>query len=415
MITVSQNQVGVNRRRRAGAGSPSGGPVLAPANRQVGPLGTTYEITQPPPSDVGPVRRRLERWKLQAVSRTLLPTHRVKGCCKLTVGPSVEVWRKGERAHYKGLKVCASVWVCPVCAAKITERRRLEVLAAMETAKAQGLTPLLLTLTFPHYSHDHLKPSLERFSLARRTLRNRRTWSTWAKRLGLVGSIRSLEVTHGANGWHVHTHELLFVKADLAGSTTFLAEMETDALTMWQSACIASGLPEPNRHGVTLEDGSKAASYASKWGLEHEMTKSHVKKGRAGGLTPWDMLREVFETGDCTPGELFQDYAKAFKGKRQLVWSDGLRDLLGLEPEMSDEEIAVKVDDGSELLGRITLDEWRQIDKANKRGELLEVATAHGWKGVTQFIDRIRFLNSVIQNQVATKGKRRPSLGRQAE
>src|SRR5205085_2664419 len=32
-----------------------------------------------------------------------------------------------------------------------------------------------------------------------------------AVRAGIVGAIRSLEVTHGEiNGWHPHTHELLF-------------------------------------------------------------------------------------------------------------------------------------------------------------------------------------------------------------
>ncbi len=37
--------------------------------------------------------------------------------------------------------------------------------------------------------------------------------------------------------------------------------------------------------------GAYADKYVSKWGLEQEMTKGHIKKGREGGLTPFDLLK----------------------------------------------------------------------------------------------------------------------------
>lgn len=42
------------------------------------------------------------------------------------------------RAHYFGLQACASLWTCPICAAKISECRRVELQEGMAAAKARG-------------------------------------------------------------------------------------------------------------------------------------------------------------------------------------------------------------------------------------------------------------------------------------
>ena len=38
------------------------------------------------------------------------------------------------------------------------------------------------------------------------------------------------------------------------------------------------------KHGLHLQAGNEAGNYVSKWGLEHEMTKGHVKKGKKVAL-----------------------------------------------------------------------------------------------------------------------------------
>lgn len=132
-------------------------------------------------------------------------------------------------------------------------------------------------------------------------------------------------------------------------------------------------MPLPNHHGVSLEDGSKAASYASKWGLEHEMTKGHVKHGREGGRTPFDLLRWYLSEKSPEAARLFTEYAREFKGRNQLLWSRGLRDLLALGQEATDEELAASQDEDASLFAEIPLNVWRIILKADRRGELLEV------------------------------------------
>jgi hypothetical protein len=330
----------------------------------------------------------LERWKLQGVARLVVPEERVGTCLRRVVpGEGVGVWRKKERAHYSGLMVCGSVWVCPVCAAKISETRRLDLVEGIEAWKARGGRVLLLTLTVPHYAHQRLKAVLKGFTAARRLLRDRTSWKGWASRVGLRGSVRALEVTHGENGWHVHCHELLFLEGSAGGG---LRGLEAEVLRMWTSACETAGAGTPNEHGVRLHDGSQAARYAGKWGLDQEVTKGHLKRGRDGNASPWDLLRAVLATGEDEPAELFREYAEGFKGRRQLVWSKGLRDLLGLEAEVEDEELAAKIEEEAVFLGSLSRSDWARVVLAEKRGEVLEVATVAGWPGVLELVRKLR-------------------------
>jgi len=355
-------------------------------------LGTTYEITlpftgKPSVSDDPQAIRKINRWALQSVSKVVNPEARVKNCMRL-VKPgrsTVDILKSKNKTFYSGLTVCGSVWICPICAAKISERRRNELKTTVAQAKQNGYQVLLLTQTIPHYSNQRLKPLLAKFAIARTKQRQRKSWLTLSTRIGLAGSLRSLEVTHGKNGWHIHTHELLFIEP--GADQVNIPELMLQILTTWQRACKSAGLSIPSlEHGVDLRDGSYADQYVNKWGIEEELTKSHVKTGREDNRTPWDFLRGVLATGDCDDADLFREYAKAFHGKRQLVWSRGLRDLLGLDAELSDQELAVREEEEAELLASLTLDQWRFILSKDVRGEVLEHARLTGLPGVLAFL-----------------------------
>lgn len=74
------------------------------------------------------------------------------------------------------------------------------------------------------------------------------------------------------------------------------------------------------------------------------------------------------------------------KGKRQLFWSHGLKNLVGVD-EMSDEEIAAQKEDKAILLGLITPIQWGWIRKAGLRSEVLDAAELSGWSGVEAIIN----------------------------
>jgi hypothetical protein len=141
-------------------------------------------------------------------------------------------------------------------------------------------------------------------------------------------------------------------------------------------------------HGLKLHDGSKAAAYASKWGLEDEMTKGHTKRA-LHGETPFDFLRALFlNPDDRQAGELFQEFARCFKGKRQLHWSAGLKKRFGIG-DFSDVEIADQAEEYAEFLGQISLSQWKAVVRDEGRGLVLVLATNGGWPAVIEYIDRL--------------------------
>lgn len=354
------------------------------------PLGIYAKL----PAKVDPMLWRVERFALQAVARSILPKSRTAVCMRNRgKGANVEIWRsvKHGTACYQGLQTCGSVWTCPVCAAKIAERRKQELLGAMKVHEAQGGYVQLLTLTTPHTRADDLSDLLDRQGKALAAFRADRAVKAVFSEMGHVGQVRALEVTHGRksghnNGWHPHFHILQF--CDRA-STALERNAWADALyERWARFCEKHGLGKPSReHGIRLDDGSKASAYVTKWGLEDELTKGHTKRGKDGGETPFDLLRALLaDPKDKQAAALFREYAEKFKGKQQLSWSNGLKKRLKVS-EMSDAEILAAVDDKAEFLCQISLSVWRLVLKADGRGELLILAARQGQDGVRAYLD----------------------------
>jgi hypothetical protein len=344
-----------------------------------------------------PIMAKFERFALQSAVRRLLPLSRTAKCFRLRQkGKQVEVLQSKQykSCSYKGLQTCGSVWSCPICAAKISERRRVELQAAMSVHQAQGGQVLLATFTNPHYLGDQLASVLAGQRKALYYLNGDRASRKLFADMGCVGQVRALEVTSGRlrrvnNGWHPHYHVLLFVASQLD-----LTAFRQRLFERWLSACLKAGLKLPSvEHGVRLDDGSKAAAYASKWGLESEMTRGHTKKA-TDGETPFDLLRAYLEKGDKQGGALFVEFAEVFRGKRQLHWSPGLKKLFGIG-DMSDEDLANKPEDHAHLLGSITLDQWRKVLKADGRSIVLQLAS-QGWDAVSRYLDALPDCKSVL-------------------
>ncbi|MCQ4243425.1 replication protein [Stutzerimonas decontaminans] len=328
--------------------------------------------------DIDPRHFRWERFALKSVVNRLLPTSRTSKCCRWRVPKqALQVHRSTEhgKAFYSGLQVCASVWACPVCAAKISERRRAELVTAVALAKSMGMHVKLLTLTVPHGLGDDLPTLLVQIRNAWRRTTTGRAGKGFRKLLGIKGTIRALEVTHGQNGFHPHLHVLLFLEQDATNGC-----IQGLFTPIWQDACTKAGLPRPSdAHGCRVDDGSKAAAYASKWGLESELTKSHTKKGRNGSRTPWDFLRAFLDKSEGweQSAHLFRTYADAFKGQRQLYWSNGLRALLALGEEATDEEVAATQEDNARVLAELTDEQWRAILVTKSETAVLDMAEQH--------------------------------------
>ena len=342
--------------------------------------------------------RRVERFALQSVARDILPKSRTAFCLRSRIkgGEGVGVWRSTQHqtAHYSGLIVCGSVWTCPVCAAKISERRRLELQAAIAQHRESGGDAYLLTLTTPHGRRDDLAQLLAMQAKALASFTAQRAVKAVFAEMGEIGRVRAFEVTHGRkgtnNGWHPHYHFLQFAKG--GADAAQLMDWRTRLYLEWAKCCERAGLGTPSfQHGLDLQDGSKADKYLSKWGLECEMTKGHIKQAKAGGETPFDLLRAVLaDKSDRQAAALFSEFGRVFKGKRQLSWSRGLRARFDLAEEKTDEELSREQSEDAELLGLISVDEWRDVLRVQARGVVLELAAAGGWSAVARFLWFIR-------------------------
>lgn len=228
---------------------------------------------------------RFLRFYAQRLAAELLSDERVNDCLRRVIPgkASVDVVRKCDHPapFYRNLMTCNSVWHCPVCAAKITERRRVEL---SEVLAKTTLTPVLITYTFQHHMGMNLDAIVTAMMKAFGRFKAGRSWQGITYGFQWAGSVRALEVTHGANGWHPHMHELVFLERGL--DEFGQARLWQVLSERWIEVLAGQGLTATRKVGVDVRVGDQAVSQyvtkGSKWGLEHEVTKTPAKNARRG-------------------------------------------------------------------------------------------------------------------------------------
>ena len=326
--------------------------------------------------------RRVERFALQEIARAILRqmierngkmtyVHQVRNCLRARISKQKGVTLfyniEREQANFGNLQRCYSVWNCPICSMTITEGRRSELKQGLSNWTEAGGHAYLATFTNSHHRGDGLDGLLIGQKKAFKKIWEKTKVVAMLKCLGYKGRIVATEVTWGEdNGWHPHYHMILFFDHEInhQGLQTFLA-------LQWQDACIKAGLKAPDLiHGVDIRNGTYAAEYVSKWGLEEEVTKGHLKKGLNGSLTPFDLLRGCSTNNHYKT--LFKEFADVFKGKQQLVWSKGLKELLGVK-KVTDEELVDDTDETSIEIRELSHKIWDLVLRYEKRAHVLEL------------------------------------------
>ena len=300
-----------------------------------------------------------------------MPDERVSGCLmRPLAGVSHVAIHRTEtgRASFGNLMVCGSVWMCPICSARISEHRRRELNHALAWARQPGedghprAVPILLTLTARHRLGDELGSLLGALKEALRMLRRSRAWA--ALKPELVGSITATEVTHGSNGWHPHFHVLLFLRGRGADVSDLLARRLPAEWLRSLGRVTVSGrgddrpLDGEEHRAFQWQSAEAAGDYVAKFGAADEIALGPRKLGRSSSRSWLQLLAD--SARDPRAGELFRTYALAFKGRRQLSWSPGFKDLVQLA-ELSDQEAAELELEPTELLVLIPVDQWRRL------------------------------------------------------
>lgn len=322
------------------------------------------------------------RYRLQEAAQRLLPNERVRICMRTPrMGiDGIKVMRSpdGKSSHFSGCMVCSSVWTCPVCAERVANERRKELEHALNTWQGGFL---LVTFTISHSIDESCQAVVDRFDCAARSFKSGRAFQDIKSQFGVRYTVRNREATDGENGYHVHGHEIWFLEHALTDER--LETLKNLLKERWaRQAELAGGWASLANGLDVVKSDSEIYDYVAKFGklpknrddaplASSELTHSHTKAARKDGKSMWQLLEE-YDQGNKRSGARFAEYAMAFKGKKQLIWSRGLRDAVGLNDELTDDEIAETEDQG-QVWAEISIQTWRKVVEFGHRSLILKI------------------------------------------
>ena len=357
---------------RAGSARPARRPTAAAG----APLGNNVKSVD----HAATHERNLSRYASKWAAANILKIHdaalskRLSHCGYVARQFEVTLERKGDtgKAGFAGLKTCASVWCCPCCSPRISARRKDDLDVLLSGARASGLAVVMLTLTARHDRQMKLAPFLDALKDAKRRFRQRREWR--GLKPVFVGSVTATEVTHGRNGWHPHFHEIAVLDCPPAAALSLIEGLRA----AWLACLHGVGL-SGNEAAFQVQSAQAAGAYVAKFGAAEELALQGQKRGRNGSRGPWQLLDDARD-GCARSAAIWREYALSFRGRRQLVWSPGLKARFNIG-ETSDDEAAAEVDPAPPAAEVLRAwagagDRWRSARR--RRVALVQAAEAGG-------------------------------------
>ncbi len=345
-----------------------------------------------PPPLVAPPGRTAEGWTAQKWlwSNSSLPS--VQACRRSCHGmtATVELSAAGT-AHVGGLRTCGSATSCALCSASTWADRAEELTHILRTAHTRKLQAVFVTLTMRHKSGHALPDLWDALSPALTATTGEGSWKVrkWRRDHGDVGMVRRVECTHGAAGWHLHAHLLLFVEGEPTSAT--LGELRLALSEAWQKALPADYMPSEERGvRVSLLDISQAeqaaadyvttaGSFGSSLRLVEQSKRAAVeltdastagKTARHGNRTTWEVLRDAV-AGDGPSAAIWSEWEQGSKGRQVWRVTPYLRELADEHPEQVQAE-----QEAPAVLVTLSELEWQTVCRVHDPAELLDAAEA---------------------------------------
>lgn len=283
-------------------------------------------------------------------------------CGHLQTGGAVTLQAAADgRVLVKGIATCGLTWECPVCQMTIKARRAEQIATLVDWHGKGGA--FVLSLTVRHgLSHD-LRTVRKGIANAWRGMARGKPWERFRTALGVRGTVRALEVTHGRNGWHPHLHVLFLVRPGWEAATMPDGQPIDEWLTERWRSMVVRYLGE--EHEPSDERGigwtpCTDGRYLAKLGLE--VSDPNKKEARGPNRTPLQIASDLVDYGRRSDSELWRSYCLGMRGARQLTWSKGLRQLAGI-PDRTDAELAQDEEAGkptTQVL-KVAGEDWRAI------------------------------------------------------
>ena len=387
---------------------------------------------------------RRSAYALKRTSAKLLPASRVGHCLNTRVsaekGVDIRLNKANGKANYGNLMRCDSVWLCPCCSARILAKRGSEVEEGVKNWNEAGGSMWMITLTHSHSKEENLAKKMKLLQKALSRFFGDRAMKSAFNQINKIGQIKALETTYSEkNGWHPHHHILMFssltpekfqeetipVTFDKNGYVQYVSPEREEMLinkgriddikqvtfeffikNYWIKICKAVGLGLPSfENGVKIGDASSVKTYLTKYKTAHELTNAQSKRAKNGNRNQWEILADA-HAGDFKSGKLWQIYADAFQGQRQLFWSRGLKELLMIE-EVEDDEISelddVTSDDEVISIYELQVSLWNYIVKRGWQADVLDVVEDDFADGTVNFPFFIEEIKKLQQHELEEK------------
>lgn len=334
-----------------------------------------------------------ERYRLREAAAKLLPNESVALCGKRrqSHGRQVQILFSPtvKTTFFGNLQSCASLWSCPVCASKITERRRVPLQKTILQFQLGRI--MFLTFTVAHSFGDDVALLLQQLRDASRKMKQSTGWRQFKADCECVGQYTSLETTYGNNGFHPHMHSLFFFGRYRPLS---LEDVKRAVYPLWKKALKSVGRSCSRDFGLhvrAVDERHRAFlinymlseglldgdDIKRQWTASHELVKSQSKKsGKHGSRTMLQLLSDYVDKGDKQAGYLWSKYALTFKGYHHIHPSRGLKKLLGLDFK-TDKQLHDEFQQQAFPVAELPLDVLKKIDRYELRPQFLD-ATSRG-------------------------------------
>jgi len=314
---------------------------------------------------------RFKFFKLRYTAAEIAVNHRVKICGKYHYkDEKIEVW-KGEnnKAHFKNLIYCSSVWACPVCRYKIQEARRLEVMTILKEAQKQGKQMSFGTFTVKHtkkYRQSDITKGFKEINEAWRKIMSIRHVKE-LKNKYQIGYIKSYDTRYNKiNGFHNHLH-IIIISESHETCEEYFNVIKKEWLKRFEGTKGINIVYEKVYNG---SDKEKLTEYITKLGLSYEIVNSENAKKSKTSIAPLDCLdliqkKEFTEYTEAELIKIYNEYITGTKGLRSMTFSRGLKKEYGIK-EKTDEEIVSNADKLTEYIMTVTDEIYSFLQKQKK-------------------------------------------------
>jgi len=211
---------------------------------------------------------------------------------------------------------CGNRWSCPLCSPYLLAESQYRIERLLQSVP----TVVYLTFSVADEAGPPRAGSLDSILKTWSAAFSTGSWmSDFRMRSGLVGWVRTIEVTFPEGGLHPHIHSAFLFKYG-KGSISMEALVQR-----WLASAVREGFRASHgaQKGYYVARGQGRAKVAFYLCEQNAIRESRNGKGR----TPGDLLHNVAATGDADDLGLLLGFHEAVAGKRKLSTSRGFWDL----------------------------------------------------------------------------------------